>query len=202
MTTTTNRDSSRPIAAGKALEPDGIARPNPRVVSFEFAPTHDGLLPVTVTVAPTSDLDAKGDLFIDFRSRAKVRAAHGIPARPGGSDTKHISTRQKGNNAIEALAASEATAEAATRSRRNANKTLRDEMAAPEPGGESSSSVKQELVSHQIAQAIKLTVGQVETFRAEVAVPASPVDPSNGWYARGRLATLGGKDVTSGWRRI
>lgn len=61
----------------------------------------------------------------------------------------------------------------------------------------------QEMVSHQIGKAMKLTVGQSESFRADVALPKAHKDTSLAWYVRGRFAALsGGEDLSSAWLEV
>lgn len=175
----------------------------PRSVTIIHGEGHHGRLPIAVTVIPLADLDAKGGVFADFRMGAKG---------PDESAVERSSALEQGDKAVAAMVAKEAAGGA----RPNLPAVAESEMpeaplpeldaaAAPAMAAEADpakKAVKQPIVSHQIAKSIKLTVGQAETFRAEVAIPVASVDPSQRWYVRGRFSTLGGKDLTSAWLPI
>jgi len=182
----------------------------PRSVTITMTAAHDGRLPVVVTAVPREDLDAKGGVFVDFRLGAKVPsdADRGAPkgdgvtpmmasSQDGAAST--TATQEQGDKAIAAMAAREA---AAAPSEVKAGAAGAPAQAAGKDGKHGKShEPRQPLVSHAIAQAVKLTIGQAETFRAEVAEPAAAAD-GLAWYARGRFATLGGKDLSSAWLAV
>lgn len=78
-------------------------------------------------------------------------------------------------------------------------------LAARESGAEDSSPApaKTPHVSQQIATGKKLVVGQAETFRAELAVPAA-APAGEVWIVRARFAAAeaGVKDLSSAWVRL
>ena len=176
-----------------------------RVVTITHGESHDGRLPVVVTIVPVEDFDAGGGVFVDFRqgskdeqiaARAEAQAAsdeleaagpdeldeHIDPAVEVGD---HAPTIAEGDAAIAALAAREAKAEAKVASGKSAVK-----------------SGKYPIQSRQIGQGMKLTTGQAETLRAEVALPAESAT-AEAWYVRGRfVAASGGHDLKSSWQRV
>jgi hypothetical protein len=168
----------------------------PRSVTIARADPHDGRLPITVTVTPIADLDASGGLFVDFRKGSKQ--VETLPVAPAPSvlldadlGPSPAPTRAAGDSAIAALAAAEA-------------KGISAAAATPQDGkrkGKGRYSGKPALLSHQIGRGCKLTTGQAETFRAEVALPAEFAS-TDGWFVRGRFVAPGGRDLKSAWLRV
>jgi hypothetical protein len=60
---------------------------------------------------------------------------------------------------------------------------------------------KYPIVSHQVGPALKLIVGQSESFRAELAEPSAPAKGER-WYARARFSTPEGHDLRSSWTLV
>lgn len=180
-----------PAAADGALP---VAPTTPRSVTIGRARAHDGRLPIKVTVTPIADLDASGGIFVDFRKGSKqVETLPVVSARSGPVDTDLGSapapTRAAGDSAIAALAAAEAGAASAT-------------AVTPREGKRKGKTTgKRPLLSHQIGKGCKLTTGQAETFRAEVALPAQFAS-TDGWFVRGRFVAPGGRDLKSAWLRV
>ncbi|MFO0748270.1 MAG: hypothetical protein U1F43_21800 [Myxococcota bacterium] len=173
--------------APQALAP----RPADLSVVITCGEAHDGRVPVTVTVTPTEDFDATGGVFVDFRTGTRASAAVAVEATvetealPEVSDAP-ISLAQ-GDAAIAALLAREEA-------------TAAGEAAKPGAAPKAEPKVvhhKNPMRSHQIAQGLLLTVGQSESFRADVSLPE--VEASGRWYVRGRFATSDGRDLKSAW---
>jgi len=165
-----------------------------RPVSASHAEPHDGRLPITVTFAPTADLDAKGGVFIDFRQGNKSQqpgARHG--AKAASPSARPPSERKlqliKGDAALDALTAREAKA-----ARADGSPPTLGLVKSIKPHGNP-------IVTHQIAKAGRFTTGQSETFRAEVSMPSGK-DELGAWYFRGRIGTAGGHDVHSMWQKV
>jgi hypothetical protein len=188
MTTSTHTETTpSPITViGEIVTPKLAPTPPPRAVTIECAKPENGRLPVTVMVVPVTDADIKGGVFVDFRAGAQA----------SDSDHGHVSRFDRGDEAVAALAAKEAKDAA------DARDGDAGEAAAPAPDKRSDASGKHPIISLQIGKAMKLTVGQAESFRAEVAMPAPHADDSQVWYVRGRFATLGGKDLSSAWHKV
>lgn len=163
----------------------------PRTVSITLAEAHGGRLPVVVTVVPTADLDAGGGVFVDFRVGS---TAPDDDQAAGAEPSARMARIHRGDKALDALAAREMSAASETGP---SHADDAEAGAAAEPAA-----ARRGMVSRQIGKAMKLTVGQAETLRAEVALPQPPADESQVWYARGRFATMGGGDLTSAWIRV
>lgn len=194
--TTTNIDTAK-TSAIKIPKPS----PQPRHVTVSHGDAHDGRLPVTVTVVPVEDLDAKGGVFIDFRKSTKlspVEATVAVGERADETaDARPVSSLKQGDNAIAAMAAAELAAAPAKEESIGEGDVTK---MMPAMSDDSAPKHKEPITSHQIAAGRKLTVGQAETFRAEVAVPVAAEGES--WLVRGRFAVPGGKDLSSAWLRI
>ena len=193
-----------PAAADGALP---VAPTTPRSVTIVRARAHDGRLPIKVTVTPIADLDASGGIFVDFRKGTKqvetlpVASAQVVAGKRSalfaselgpvdtGLGSALAPTRAAGDSAIAALAAAEASAATAT-------------AVTPREGKRKGKTTgKRPLLSHQIGKGCKLTTGQAETFRAEVALPAQFAS-TDGWFVRGRFVAPGGRDLKSAWLRV
>lgn len=185
-----------------------------RAVSIAIGEPHDGRLPVTVTVVPVEDLDAKGGVFVDFKKGTK----------PGDGDGAKLGERsasalKQGDDAVAAMVAKEEgaaahhplpPAPAAPLAPRAAPEAPSDDpiaetevtrvMAAVDEDGKAPKAEQEPIVSNQIAQGLSLTVGQAETFRADVGFPGAAEGET--WFVRGRFATIGGKDLSSAWLKI
>ncbi len=78
-------------------------------------------------------------------------------------------------------------------------------LAAREAGSDESpqaAPAKERHITQQIATGKTLVVGQAETFRAELAVPAL-APAGEVWIVRARFAAAdGGKDLSSAWSRL
>ena len=168
--------------------PTSPKRPEPTLapssVSITHAASHDGRLPLTVTVTPLADLDASGGVFVDLRKGTKrveagaspnAEAQVELPDRPW--------TIAAGDAAIAELAALETGTFADLA---KAQKTAFDAAQA---------------LSHQIGKGCKLTVGQAETYRVEVALPPD-FDAADGWFVRCRFVSPDGDDLKSDWLRV
>ena len=153
-------------------------------VSITHAPFHDGRLPLTVTVTPLADLDASGGVFVDLRKGTKH-----VDVTPNQDLDVHLELPDRprniaaGDAAIAELAAleSDAFADAVT-----AQKAAFD---ARQP------------LSHQIGKGCKLTTGQAETYRAEVALPPD-FSAADGWFVRCRFVSPDGHELKSAWLRV
>lgn len=181
-----------------------------RPVTIVIAEPHDGRLPVTITVVPVADLDAQGGVFVDFRTGTKeaveVVADAAATTRIDDAAAALVSEIAKGDEAVAGMVKAEAAAE---RSAAKADETLhagpagKDAATGPKEAKQKKppQEAKPPLMSHQIAEGLKLTVGQAETFRADVAMP-QPSPGGEGWYIRGRFQTVDGRDLKSSWQRV
>jgi len=184
------RSSSRP----------GVPRPDanaPRPVTVTSAAAAAGRLPVTVVVVPVARFESDG-LFVDFQKGTKAVAL----ADADVLDDRPV-TLAAGDAAIAALSAREAAGKpAATTSGAPATGRpirLADSPAPSNSQAQAGPTHDAGLVSHQIAKACVLTVGQAETYRAEVSLPVAP-DGEAQWYYRARFATTkSGDDLSSVW---
>lgn len=174
----------------------------PRTVTIVCAEAHDGRLPVVVTVVPVADLEVTG-VFVDYRKGSVPGETSAIQV--GG---EHKSTIKQGDAAVAALAAREVKAAAAAPAAPPVTDVIepddktRQVAAMPEDAETPKAhNTKHPLVSHQISPGLKLTLGQAETIRADVALPSAPAEGET-WFARGRFATNGGHDLSSAWTRI
>ena len=206
MTTTSIETDKAAPQPAKPAKPT----PQPRAVSVTHGEPHDGRLPVTVTVVPVEDLDAKGGVFVDFKKGTKIAESDNSLSGDGGA--RSPSAIQQGDDAVAALAAKEIATAAhpplppapnAPLSAASAAPIEVDDvtkvMAAVDADGRPPRA-KEAIVSQQIAQGLSLTVGQAETFRADVGFPGGADGET--WFVRGRFATIGGKDLSSGWLKI
>jgi len=213
MTSTT---TPTPTDSGKTALKIAKTADTPRTVTVSHAEAHDGRLPVTVTVVPVEDFDAHGGVFVDFRKGAKSEVEAETQPLAG---ERSVASIKQGDAAVAALAAKEVEAGKPLHSASPAKPPLPPEPAAPPSTAKAAPAIdaddvtqviaavsddrepkhnKQPIVSHQIAQPQKLTVGQAETFRADVGFH----EPAEGevWFVRGRFA--GDKDLSSAWLRI
>jgi len=163
-----------------------IKSKEPRPVTLAHTGPRDGRLPVTITVTPIADLDVSG-VFVDFR------LGH-LESKGGGSE-KRTTPLTRGDAAVSALAASEASDILAEASEADQHDGAHVAADGDKPEG------KRPVVSHQIGKPMKLKVGQSESVRAEVAVPTAPTDDQV-WFMRGRFATADGEDLNSSWQKV
>lgn len=191
--------------------------PQTSPISIAVKAIHDGRIPVIVSITPLEDLEVSG-VFVEFRMGAMDQ-----DDMPGGEPRS--TSLAKGAEAIAALAKAESRQDddggpvkkkpmepMATSQGAHADSEKRiarpDEMSAQKGmKGEGDSAkggaprVKRPLITHQIAQAQTLIVGQSETYRAEVTAPGDATQGA-GWYIRGRFSAGSGKDLRSEWVRI
>lgn len=187
MTISISSDSTIP----KHLKSNAL----PRTVSITLAEAHGGRLPVVVTVVPTADTDAGGGVFVDFRVGS---TPPDDDQAAGAEPSARMARIHRGDKALDALAAREMTAASEAGPSHGGD----DAEAAAAGADAEPTAARRGMVSRQIGKAMKLTVGQAETLRAEVALPQPPSDAAQVWYARGRFATIGGSDLSSAWIRV
>lgn len=187
--------------------PTLVETPAPRQVTIAAAAAHDGRLPVVITVIPVADLDARAGVFVDFRMGSKAPTE--VPSNADGERGPQTWT-ERGDEAVAALAASELRAAAHKKAEAaqaeqlgapgaslSADAAEHAEIKAKQP----SARTERPIISRQIGEGLRLTVGQAETFRAEVAVPAVATEDL-GWFVRGRFASKEGDDLSSVWQPI
>lgn len=179
----------------------------PYAVSVSVGAAQSGRLPVVITIVPLVDLDASG-VFVDLRRTSKDPSD--LPTIVEGPDKTLVEPRElsaltaghkrrRGDDAVEALAREEAgdqpQADTPAAGRHPAAEA--PELMT-EPRG---NNLKRGWLSSQIARSVKLTIGQAESFRADIAKPpAAP--PGESWYIRGRFAASAGQGLRSGWQRL
>lgn len=198
-----------PVALGSAA-----ATKKASSVTVSLGETSNGRIPVTVVVVPLEDLDVTA-VYVDFRLGSKDPTEAYETKTPGEN---HSATITKGNEAIAALAKAEADfsnespaidpkTPAVTKPAPKidvAETTAQMHKAAPVVAGAKPSRQegKRPLISHQIGQAHKLTLGQAETFRADVTAPNEAAADGTHWYVRGRFSAGEGRDLRSAWLRV
>lgn len=171
--------------------------PKVREVTIAVAPPENGRMRITILAVPTANLDANGGVFVDLRLGKKDPADMPLVF---DASVPHITSIASGDAAVDALAKVEIAADEAAA-----------QLAAEEPGADApadpaavaprkrrSVDGKYPILSHQIGPALKLTIGQSESLRAELAAPAAPTDGER-WYARARFASNEGTDLRSAW---
>lgn len=179
----------------------------PQIVSVSVGTAQSGRLPVVVAVVPVVDLDAIG-VFVDLRRTSKDPSD--LPTIVEGPDKTLVEVRdlsaltagherRRGDDAVEALAREEAGDQphADTAAAEHQAEAEPPELMT-EPRG---NNLKRGWLSSQIARSVKLTVGQAESFRADIALPP-PAPPGESWYIRGRFAASTGQGLRSGWQRL
>jgi len=173
--------------------------PQERDVTITVGGAENGRIPISILAVPTAALDASGGLFVDLRLGKK--APSDMPLVFGDSSA-HPSSIESGDAAVAELARIEtATERAASGHEVEEALSERDEAASAEspirpPKIRKVTEGKYPIVSHQVGKALKLIVGQSESFRAELAAPPAPADGEH-WYARARFATNEGRDLRS-----
>ena len=178
----------------------------PRQITVTHGEPHDGRLPVVVTVVPTKDLDAAGGIFVDIKkgtSEAKL-AKH--PEGDLAPRAQPIESSEKTGVMAAAKDASTDIAEAGVKVTAAVVKIASPpNKLAPAPLPKASApdgkDTREPHMTHQIAKAMRLTIGQAESFRAEIAMPAASGEGES-WYMRGRAALEGGRDECSAWQKI
>lgn len=177
-------------------EPTG-KEPRVREVTLTVAPPESGRIRITILAVPTSDHDANRGVFVDLRLGKKDPADLPVVF---DDTTRHVSSIASGDAAVAALAKVEIAADAAAAEEASEGPHLDAPIgdAPPGPRRRKSADGKYPISSHQVGPAIKLTVGQSETVRAELAAPAAPAEGEH-WYARARFASDEGSDLRSAW---
>ncbi len=174
----------------------------PLPVSIVCASAHDGRVPVAVTVVPVADLEVTG-VFVDYRKQSMGADAGAVAESLSATpvEGERVSTLKLGDAAVAALVAREAASEAATVRRSSDAPTEFDEQTRQAQAMADSDGANAPSVSYQIAPGLRLTVGQAETFRVDVALPEAPA-AGEVWLARGRFAAKIGHDLSSAWTPI
>jgi len=178
-------------APPKATDKEMTHRP----VTIVLGEASGGRIPVTLTVVPVADLEALGGVFVDFRLGTKDPSD--VPMVVDGTDM-HVSSIKKGDDAVAALAEKEAADARLAADPDGVEVTEPIAAAAP---AKKKMEAKHPIISHQIAQGRRLTVGQAESFKAEVTQPEAAPEGER-WYVRGRFATSSAHDLKSAWVRV
>lgn len=144
-------------------------------VTITLGQAHDGRLPVTVVVLPVADFGANG-VYIDLRRTSKNPVD-----LPTVVDLHE--TFVHGHEAVTALGA-----------RSFDDPTQPDENALARLAARGK-------LTNQIARAVKLTVGQAESYSAEIAIPPAPPSGES-WYLRARIGAKIGPGLRSRWKKL
>ncbi len=188
-----------------APESEGPEKKNQdREVTITVGQASNGRIPISILVVPTHQFDAGGGIFVDFRLGKKDPS--NMPVVFDDSPAYQTSI-ESGDAAVAELARIEIAA-GETASEPEVEEALEEPGAEPTLEAPPPSVTKRKamdgkypIVSHQVGPAIKLIVGQSESFRAELAEPAAPTNGER-WYARARFSTPQGHDLRSSWALV
>jgi len=205
MSSTIPETIPEPTPDTEAHTPDGSEKKtHEREVTITVGQAKNGRIPFSILVVPTKDFDANTGIFVDFRLGKKDPS--NMPLVFDESPAYQTSI-ESGDAAVAALARIEIAA-GKTAPEAEVEVALTEPRIAPTPEEPIMPLTKRKvmdgkypIVSHQVGPAIKLTVGQSESFRAELASPSAPKDGER-WYARARFAATEGHGLRSSWTLV